>query len=186
MLCEFYPVPNWQMFKVNNTNNKLICMCSYLKLNTAWHHSGVLLVELDHSQHINIVFLLLTLNKHLSVGCERQVIIFWKSRTFWLLVLTLLPRWCKISSLYLVPVQNYWTWAKTAYQKNWFFWSSPYKIEVLITFDLIEMLDLPNFGHMNTSAYNLNHAINIFGDVIDRNYDVITFISKYRYLKRLG
>ena len=161
-------------------------MCSYLKLNTAWHHSGVLLVELDHSQHINIVFLLLTLNKHLSVGCERQVIIFWKSRTFWLLVLTLLPRWCKISSLYLVPVQNYWTWAKTASQKNWFFWSSPYKIEVLITFDLIEMLDLPNFGHMNTSAYNLNHAINIFGDVIDRNYDVITFISKYRYLKRLG
>ena len=30
------------------------------------------------------------------------------------------------------------------------FWSNPYKIEVLISF-LIEMLQLPNFGHMTTS-----------------------------------
>ena len=29
------------------------------------------------------------------------------------------------------------------------FWSNPYKIEVMITF-LIEMLQLPNFGHMTT------------------------------------
>ena len=28
-------------------------------------------------------------------------------KTFWLLVLTLLPHWCKISSLYLVPVPNH-------------------------------------------------------------------------------
>ena len=34
-------------------------------------------------------------------------------------------------------------------QKNWFFWSNPYKIEVMIT-SLIEMLELPNFGHMAT------------------------------------
>ena len=27
---------------------------------------------------------------------------------FWLLVLTLLPHWCKISRLYLVSVPNYW------------------------------------------------------------------------------
>ena len=33
--------------------------------------------------------------------------------------------------------------------KNWFFWSNPYKIEVLIT-PLIETLELPNFGHMTT------------------------------------
>ena len=33
--------------------------------------------------------------------------------------------------------------------KKWFFWSNPYKIEVMVT-SLIEMLDLPNFGHMTT------------------------------------
>ena len=35
--------------------------------------------------------------------------------------------------------------------KKWFFWSNPYNIEVVIT-SLIEMLQLPNFGHMNTST----------------------------------
>ena len=34
--------------------------------------------------------------------------------------------------------------------KKRFFWSNPYKIEVMITF-LIEMLQLPDFGHMTTS-----------------------------------
>ena len=32
-----------------------------------------------------------------------------------------------------------------------FFWSYPYKIEVMIT-SLMEMLTLPNFGHMTTST----------------------------------
>ena len=32
-------------------------------------------------------------------------------------------------------------------KKNGFFWSNPYKIEVMIT-SLIEMLELPNLGHM--------------------------------------
>ena len=69
------------MFKVNNKKNRLICcMRSKLKINTAWHSSGVFVVDFKHSQHINIVFLLLTLNKCLSVGCERQVIIFWKHK----------------------------------------------------------------------------------------------------------
>ena len=36
-------------------------------------------------------------------------------------------------------------------QKKWFFWSNPYKIEVMIT-SFIEVLELPNFGHMTTSA----------------------------------
>ena len=71
-------------------------------------------------------------------------------KTFWLLFLTLLPHWCKISSLYLVPVPNHWIWTKITPQKKRFFWSSPYKIEVTLTF-LIEMLQLPNFGHMTTS-----------------------------------
>ena len=50
-------------------------MYSKLKLNTTLHRSGVFTFEFDHSQYINVVFLLLTLNKHLSVGCARQVII---------------------------------------------------------------------------------------------------------------
>ena len=35
--------------------------------------------------------------------------------------------------------------------KKWFFWSNRYNIEVMITC-LIEMLELPNFGHMTTST----------------------------------
>ena len=35
-------------------------------------------------------------------------------------------------------------------KKKQYFWSNPYKIEVMITF-LIETLQLPNFGHMTTS-----------------------------------
>ena len=72
-------------------------------------------------------------------------------KTFWLLVLTFFPHWCKISSLYLVPVPNYRTWTKTTPQKKWFFWSDPYKLEVMIN-SLIEMLELPNFGHITTST----------------------------------
>ena len=52
-----------------------------LKTNTAWHRSGVFIVDFDHDQHINVVFLLLTLNKYFSVGCERQVIISWKHKS---------------------------------------------------------------------------------------------------------
>ena len=61
-----------------------------------------------------------------------------------------LTHWCKISGLYLVPVRNYWTWTKITPQKKQFFWSKQYKIEVMIT-SLIEMLQLPNFAHINTS-----------------------------------
>ena len=67
----------------------------------------------------------------------------------WILFLSLLPLLCKISSSYLVPVPNYWTWTKTTPQKKRFFWSNPYKIEVIIT-SLTEMLELPNFGCMTT------------------------------------
>ena len=38
------------MFKVNNKKIRLICwMCSKLKINTAWHRSGVFIVVFDHS-----------------------------------------------------------------------------------------------------------------------------------------
>ena len=72
-------------------------------------------------------------------------------KTLWLLVLTLLPHLCKISSLYLTPVPNYWTWTKTTSLKKQFFWLNSNKIEVVVT-SLIEMLQLPNFGHRNTST----------------------------------
>ena len=49
-------------------------MCSSFKINTACHCFFVFVVDFDHSQHINIVFLLVTLNKYLSVGCERHVL----------------------------------------------------------------------------------------------------------------
>ena len=41
-------------------------------------------------------------------------------KTFWLLVVTFLPHWCKPSSFYLAPVPNYWTWTKTTSKKNGF------------------------------------------------------------------
>ena len=40
---------------------------------------------------------------------------------------------------------------ETTHQKKRSFWSNPYKIEVVTTFP-IEMLQLPNFGHMITSV----------------------------------
>ena len=40
------------------------------------------------------------------------------AKTFWLLVLTLLPHCCKTSSSYLVPVPYYWTWTNTTPQKS--------------------------------------------------------------------
>ena len=50
-----------------------------------------------------------------------------------------------------VPVLNYWIWTKNTPQKNCFFWSNPFKIEVMIT-SLIEMPYLPNFDQMTTST----------------------------------
>ena len=70
--------------------------------------------------------------------------VFCRPYVLTLLVLTLLPHWCKISRLYLVPAPNYWTCTKTTPQKRWFIWSKLYKIEVVIT-SLIEIL---NSGHM--------------------------------------
>ena len=69
------------MSEVNNKQIRLICwMCSKLKVNTVCHRSGVFVADFDHNQHVNIVLLLLTLNKYLSAGCESQVIMFWKHK----------------------------------------------------------------------------------------------------------
>ena len=59
-------------------------------------------------------------NKWLNVDKSESYKTFPKN--FLLLVLTILPHWCKISSLYLVAVSNYWTWTKTTSQKKRFFW----------------------------------------------------------------
>ena len=45
--------------------------------------------------------------------------------------------------------------------KNWLFWSNPYKIEVMIT-SLIEMLELPNLGHIFHIWFKFDHIHNIF------------------------
>ena len=56
-----------------------------------------------------------------------------RSKTFWSVVLILLPHWSKISRPYLVPVLSYWTWTKSSPEKKGFFWSNPYKTELVIT-----------------------------------------------------
>ena len=67
------------MFNVNNQKIRLICwMCSKLKPNTTWHRSNVFVADFEQSQYINAVSLDLTANKYLSLGCERQVVMFWK------------------------------------------------------------------------------------------------------------
>ena len=71
--------------------------------------------------------------------------------TFWLLVLTFFPHWHRISNPCLVPVPNYWTWTNTISQINWFLRRNPCKIEVMIT-SPIDMLEIPNFGHITTST----------------------------------
>ena len=63
----------------------------------------------------------------------------------------LLSNWCNVSRLYLVLFPNYLTLVKSTPKKFVFFWSNPYKIEVMIT-SLTDMLEIPNFGHLTTSA----------------------------------
>ena len=55
-----------------------------------------------------------------------------------------------------------------------------------MTTSFTEMLELLNFGHMKTSAYNLNHMTKFCWRRGGRNHEVITFISKYRFLRRPG
>ena len=45
------------------------------------------------------------------------------------------------------------------------------------------MLELPNFGHMTKSTIRVAWQ-NFVGDVMDSNYDIVTFISKYHYFKK--
>ena len=56
----------------------------------------------------------------------------------------------------LVP--NYLTSINSTPQKNCFFWSNPYKIEVTVISPK-EMLELPNFGNMTASTKNFVFSI---------------------------
>ena len=85
----------------------------------------------------------LSLSTSTKVGISPQ--------TIWLLILTVLTHWCKISRSRLFPIPYYWTWTKSIPLKIWFFWRNPYKTDVM-TAPLIEMLDLPNFGLMTSST----------------------------------
>ena len=70
-----------------------------------------------------------------------------------------------------MPVPNYWTWSNTTLQKRWFFRSNPYKIKFMIT-SLVEMLELPNFGHIATSTILWRHGHKLWRDNL---YFKITF-----------
>ena len=48
-----------------------------------------------------------------------------------------------------MPVWIYLTWTKSSPRRSWFFRSNSYSIKVMVI-SLIEMLELPNFGHMTT------------------------------------
>ena len=100
-------------------------------------------------------------------------------KNFWLLVSTLLPHWPKISRPYLVSVPNYWTWTKSTPQKNWFFWSNPYKIDIMMT-SVIHMLELPNLGHMTTSWIGLR-CIAYWRAVLKRGRDLFQRKRNYSH-----
>ena len=94
-------------------------------------------------------------NFHLSIFiikvCEIYLLYIFKIRG-WRLFISFFPvPSTKIGTSLQNYCPNYWILTKSTPQKRWFFWSNPYKIEVVIT-SFIEMLELSNFGHMNTST----------------------------------
>ena len=61
------------LLKVNNRNNRTKCeICSKLTIKIPerphWHRSGIFIVNFEHSLHLVLVFLLLTLNMLLPAG----------------------------------------------------------------------------------------------------------------------
>ena len=94
------------MFKVNSKEIRWICwMCSKVKINTAWHSSSVFILDFDPTQHISIVFVLLILNKYMSVGCERQVIMFWKHKKCYICFVIKVARSVSFSDLSLHRIE---------------------------------------------------------------------------------
>ena len=51
---------------------------------------------------------------------------------------------------------------------------------------LIEIPELPNFGHLTTSTIKFKSCDKLVGDVMNRNYDVVTFFQNTFILRRPG
>ena len=151
----YQPIP-FIRYRTYSTRNLMICCCVYLK--GIWNLFWVSLV-------LTISNISLLCNVYIQDGggqkdpstsfspvtstnveISPQNFLTFNFNPFVTLVLISMP--------YLVPVPNYWTWTKTKPQKSVFFWSYPYKIEVMIIMitSLIEILELPKFGHMTTST----------------------------------
>ena len=80
------------------------------------------------------------------------------SKTFWLIVLTLLTQWSEISRPHLGPIQIIELEPRPPLKKVFFLVKS--LIEVMIT-SLIVVLELPNIGHMTTSRTQYKSLIRI-------------------------
>ena len=96
-------------------------MCSKLKINTAWYSSSIFIVDFEHSRHMNIVFMLLTLNKYLSVECQIQVTMFWKHKKRYICFVIKVARPISFSDLSLHRIEtNYeqMTMLWTYYEHN--------------------------------------------------------------------
>ena len=128
------------MSKVNNKQIRLICwMCSKLKVNTVCHRSGVFVADFDHNQHVNILLLLLTLNKYLLAGCEIQVIMFWKQKNWYICFVPKVASFLSINNLFIIAPnwKKLWTYDQCFSSKfalkipsvSWLFrpvlWSAP-------------------------------------------------------------
>ena len=100
-------------------------------------------------------------------------------KKLWHFVLTLLLHWFKIARSYLLSVLNYWTWTKCTPQKLVF------SGQTFMITSLTEMLELPNFGYMATSRIWFELFWSFVGYVIVRNYDIIPFILKNIYFKKV-
>ena len=117
------------------------------------------IVNFKHIWHFVLLFLLLTLNIVITGwdDCIRLTLFSCMCVVFWFLVLTLFPQFCELSRPYLVLVHissrtKYYT--PRSQLKKSFYCSNPYKFGITIWnyVFLIEILELPNFGHMTISA----------------------------------
>ena len=144
-------------------------------INANYHSNANHYVENEIIYYIEV----LTLFSFFSVTSTNVGI---SSKTFTVLVLNLLSHCCKISRLYLVSVRNYWTWTKATPQES------------LFSSQIFIKWGYDNFSHTNarvTKLWSHEQIYNIIWftwknflyEVIDINYDVIIFISKYLYFK---
>ena len=107
---------------------------------------------------------------------------FFSSKIFCLVVLTLLPHYCKISRpniktkyhSQIIELER-----RPPLKKIIFFWSNLYKIDTMVA-SLVKMLVLQTLATWPCLQYNLRLVTeNFVSDVMNRNYNAIANISKY-------